>query len=101
MRWFLLCLGVVAGAFLLGRATSTDLAWAQTIRHVYTGRVGDVLRVPAAATRCIVSKEGGAPNLICAHTPRWRYQVVFYRENLFVFRNGYPDNPVFSARAKP
>jgi len=26
---------------------------------------------------------------------------VFYRDDLFVYRNGQPDNPVFSARAKP
>jgi len=36
--------------------------------------------------------------VICTHTPRARYSVVFFKDNLFVYRNGNPDNPVFSAR---
>jgi hypothetical protein len=66
--------------------------------RVYTGRVGDVFRVPATATRCTVSREAGAADLICEHTPRTRYSVVFFKDNLFVYRNGNPDSPVFSAR---
>jgi hypothetical protein len=66
--------------------------------RVFTGRVGDVLRVPAAATGCTVSREAEATNLICEHAPRGRYSVVFFKDNLFVYRNGNPDNPVFSAR---
>jgi hypothetical protein len=66
--------------------------------RVYTGRVGDVFRAPAVSTRCTVNREAGAANLICAHAPRGRYSVVFFKDNLFVYRNGNPDNPVFSAR---
>jgi|SRR6266511_5570380 len=32
---------------------------------------------------------------------RARYEVVFCKNNLFVYRYGHPDNPVFSARGKP
>lgn len=94
---------LMAAAFLVGHATSPSVASAKTSAHVYTGRFGDVFRVPAAATRCLVSAEAGAANVHCAHMPiaRARYEVVFYKNNLFVYRYGHPDNPVFSARGKP
>ena len=94
---------LIAGAFVLGRATAPGTAPAATNSRVFTGRAGDVFRVPAAATRCAVSQEGGSANTICRHTPlaRARYSVVFYRDNLFVYRNGRPENPVFSARGRP
>jgi hypothetical protein len=61
MRLFVPCLPIaIAAAFMLGRATSPDDASAtMAARHVYTGRQGDVFRVPAAATRCVVSREEG------------------------------------------
>lgn len=94
---------LIAAAFLVGRATSPGDASAKTSGRVYTGRFGDVFRVPAATTRCLVSAEAGAANVHCAHIPiaRARYEVVFYKNNLFVYRTGHPDNPVFSARGKP
>jgi hypothetical protein len=91
----------VAAAFLLGRATSPGAISAATRDHVYTGRMGDVFRVPAAKTRCLVSQEGGAADVVCRHVPRARYTVVFFAKNLFVYRSGRPDNPVFSAHGKP
>jgi hypothetical protein len=93
----------IAAAFLLGRATAPGAAPAAPTARVFTGRAGDAFRVPASATRCVVSQEGGAANTICRHTPlsRARYSVVFYRDNLFVYRNGRPDNPVFSAKGRP
>ncbi|HTE83954.1 MAG TPA: hypothetical protein VK821_04415 [Dehalococcoidia bacterium] len=96
-------LPLLALAFIAGRTTSLGTASATTASHIYTGRIGDSFRVPAAATRCVASTEGGAADLICAHTPvaLARYEVVFYKDNLFVFRNGNPDKPVFSARGKP
>ena len=96
-------LPLLALAFVAGRTTSVDTASARTASHIYTGTIGDTFRVPAAATRCLVSTEGGAPDVICAHTPvsRARYDIVFYKNNLFVFRNGNPDKPVFSARGRP
>ena len=71
--------------------------------HVYTGRLYDVFRVPGAALRCEVSHEAGAPNVSCGHVPysHARYQVVFHRDNILVYRLGHPDNPVWSARGKP
>jgi hypothetical protein len=104
MRISLLVLALVAAAaFVIGRASSPGAAPAATDSHVYSGQVGDVFRVPAAATHCLVSHEAGAVNTICRHTPlsRARYSVVFYRDNLLVYRNGNPDNVVFSAKGRP
>ena len=95
------CIVGVSAGFALGRATSTNSAAAAGTRHVYSVQAGDVVRVPAAAARCTASREAGATNLICAHTPKALYSVVFFKDNLFVYRNGNPDNPVFSARGRP
>ena len=96
MRVFLLAAtAALAAAFMLGRATAT------TTRHVWIGHQGDVLRVPAAATRCAVSGEGGFPDLFCTRIPRGRYQVVFFSDTIQVWRYGRPDKPAFSARWKP
>jgi hypothetical protein len=70
----------------------------RTSPRVYTGRLGDVFRVPAAAAECRVFQEGGFPTLYCVHRPRARYQVYFYKDRLQVWRNGNPDGPVFSDR---
>ena len=88
---------VIAAAFLIGRATDPPAAPAAA------GRMGDVFRVPTAATQCVVSKEAGAPNVICRHLPtaEARYSVFFYRDKVLVYRNGRPDDPVFSAQGKP
>lgn len=92
---------LVAGAgFALGRATGGESVGATPSRRVFTGRQGDVLRVPAAAAQCVVSGEGGAPNLICAHTHNARYEVVFYADSLYLYRNGFPEDPIFVARAR-
>jgi hypothetical protein len=82
-------------AFVLGQATNPGASSAAADGHVYTGRLGDVFRVPGAAARCEVSQEAGAPNLICFHVPRARYSVVFFKDDLLVYRNGNPDKPVF------
>ena len=101
MRLSVLCVALaIAAAFLLGRATNLGNASATTSRHVYTGGQGDVFRVPAAATRCVVSQEGGFPNLVCDRIPRGRYTVVFYKDSFLVWRIGKED-PVFSARWQP
>jgi hypothetical protein len=62
-------------------------------RVFYTLRTGDVARAPLAATRCEASGEAGIPNLFCTRTPRGRYQVVFYKNDVLIFRVGDPDNP--------
>jgi hypothetical protein len=67
--------------------------------HAYVDRPGDVFKVPAIATRCVVSQEGGSANVVCAHIPRARHQVYFYKDRLQVWRTGSPGRgPVFSAR---
>jgi hypothetical protein len=37
----------------------------------------------------------------CAFKPKARFTVVFFNDNLFVYRNGNPDNPVFSTHGRP
>lgn len=72
----------------------THTALTATGRHVYTLRMGDVVRVPAAATRCEASAEAGIPNLFCTRTARGRYQVIFYKDGVYVWRLALgPDGP--------
>ena len=92
---------LIPAAFMLGRATNPTAASARTEAHVYTLRQNDVVRAPAAATRCTAGAEGGAKNLLCTRSPAGRYQVVFYRDSILVWKNGNPDKPVFSARWQP
>lgn len=67
--------------------------------HVYVGHQGDVFKVPATATRCVVSQEGGFTNIVCTHMPRGRHQVYFYKDRIQVWRSGKPgQGPIFSAR---
>jgi len=82
----------VAAAFVLGHAS------ASTRGHVYTGRPGDTFAVPAAATRCTVTTEARAVELLCRHEPTPRYSVVYFSDGLYVYRNGKPDNPVFATK---
>jgi hypothetical protein len=104
VRWLILCLPIaLAAAFLLGHATNPPVAVGAPATHVYTGRLNDVFRVPGAATRCEVGMEAGSVNVSCEHTPyaRARHEVVFYSNNILVYRLGNPDNPVWSARGRP
>jgi hypothetical protein len=98
---FLLVPVALLAAFFVGRATKHGGAATPEVHpHVYTGRTGDVLRAPAAATRCLVSGEGGFPDLFCTRIPRGRYQVVFFEDTVQVYRIGNT-TPVFSARWRP
>jgi hypothetical protein len=90
----------LGAGFLLGRETA-DSPSAVERDPVFVARAGDVVRAPAAATRCVAGQEGGTPNLLCARTPRGRHQVVFYSDRVFVFRVGDPDTPAFVAPWSP
>ncbi len=101
VRWLLVVLLVllIPAAFVVGRETNpsttgtpSPLGEATPILE-YTMSEGDVARVPAAATRCEASREGGIPNLRCRRDPEGRYQVVFYEDTVYVFRVGDPDTP--------
>jgi hypothetical protein len=89
---------LIAAAFIVGRATGPDTASASALARVYTGRQGDVFRVPSAATRCMVTSEAGSPRLYCSRIGGGRYTVDFFRSSVLVWRNGNPDAPAFSAR---
>jgi hypothetical protein len=87
--------GAFAAGFLAGGGG--DAAASEAAR-TYTGRRGDVFRVPTIGVRCVAAQEGGSPNLLCRYAPRGRYDVVFFREILYVYRRGAPDDPVFVGR---
>jgi hypothetical protein len=91
---------LLAGAFMAGRMTGPDTGSASAFAHVYTGRAGDVFRVPSAATRCLVTQEGGFPRLYCSRIGGGRYTVDFFSTSVLVWRNGNTNSPAFSARWK-
>jgi hypothetical protein len=104
VRLLLLCVAVaLAAAFVAGRATNPPAAVGASATHVYTGRLYDVFRVPGAAIRCEVNAEARSLKLSCEHTPfsHARHEVVFYSDNILVYRLGNPDKPVWSARGGP
>jgi hypothetical protein len=67
MRLAVACLFpvLVAAAFMAGRVTGPDTA-AASASAIYTGRQGDVFRVPSTATRCLVTVEGAFPRSFAA-----------------------------------
>jgi hypothetical protein len=81
--------------------TGGALGASRSSQHVYVARPGDVLSVPGSKARCAVGRELTAVRLVCRHTPAARYSVVFYSDNLVVYRNGNPARIVFSARGRP
>jgi hypothetical protein len=48
--------------------------------------MGDVVDVPQAATRCVASAEGGSPNFFCERNPAGRYEVVFYKDSVLIWK---------------
>jgi hypothetical protein len=91
---------VFAVAFVGGRVTAADTAVASPTARVYTGRLGDVFRVPSASTRCLVTVEGAFPRLFCSWIGGGRYTVDFFTSSILVWRNGNPDAPI-SFRWRP
>jgi hypothetical protein len=72
-------------------------------RRIFTVRQGDVIRVPATATRCVASSEGGFPNLFCSRTRRGRYEVVFFEDEVQLYdlaRHGEPMAATFVVPAE-
>ncbi len=82
MRAIVAFLGLllVPAAFVLGRLTSPEEHAGRVIR------MGDVVEVPQAATRCVASAEGGHPNFFCERDPAGRYEVVFYKDSVLVWK---------------
>jgi hypothetical protein len=88
----------IAGAFAAGLLTAGGGDAASEQARTSTGRRGDVFRVPAIGVRCVVSQEGGSTNLHCGYSPSGRYEAVFFKQSLYVYRRGLPDDPVFVGR---
>jgi hypothetical protein len=94
----LAALAATAGtAFVGGQLTSTRPADASAT-HAYVLRKGDKITMPAINQACVVSGEGGAPDLFCARSQRPHHQVVFFRDSILVWKVGNPDKPAWSGR---
>lgn len=91
----------LVGSFFAGRMSGPAPAAAARNGKVLTAKQGDTIRIPGIATRCVLSQEAGAPDMLCEHSPRGRFELVVIKSRLFVYRNGDPDHPRFSARWKP
>ena len=101
MRGLFFVPAALAGAFFLGRDTSPEVATASAGARVIAVRQGDVVRVPAGATECVVSGEADVTDFFCERKPRGRYHVVLYADWIRVWRVGNPDTPAFARRWKP
>jgi hypothetical protein len=95
-------LGVLLlGAGLIGRVTTSGHAASarDSAHHTFYPVLGDRVVVRSAQVSCKVEAgEVGKPTLFCQHSPAPHYQVVFYRDALFVWKIGNPDKPAFHAR---
>lgn len=103
--------GVVASTFTVAGAV-VALLFATPMLHAAPAkqqqkerliliRLGDRITYPAANVTCTASAEGGDPTLICHRKGSHKYSVYFYRNNLFVYQQGHPDDPVFAANGHP
>ncbi len=89
-RLVLLCaLGALAGGALVW-TIEDELRGERPVLNA-----GEVVSYPGAGVRCEATQEGGAPSFLCRGT---RLDVVLFDDELFVYRSGEPDRPVFSAR---
>ena len=86
-----------ATSFVGGQFAGTRPADASTT-HAYVLRKGDKITIPSIHEACVVSGEGGAPDLFCARSQRPHHHVVFFRDSILVWKVGNPDKPVWSGK---
>lgn len=71
--------------------------------RVYTLSQGDRVRMPAVATECLATQEGGFPRLHCSRTSRGRYQVDIFADTVHLYDleapNAEPMLPTYSVPA--
>jgi hypothetical protein len=91
----------VGGAFFLGRMSHPTSAIAARSGKVVTVAQGDTIRIPGVHTRCLVSEEARIPELICNHSPRGKFELALFHNELLVYRYGNPDKVAYSAPWKP
>jgi len=89
---------VTAGAAFLGGQLASIRPANASATHRYVLRKGDKITIPAIDQVCIVSGEGGAPDLFCARSRRPHHQIVFFRDSILAWKVGNPDQPVWSGR---
>jgi hypothetical protein len=90
-------IAVAAVAFVGGALVGLPGARASATR-VYTLRAGDRVLVPAIDQTCVLSGEGGRPDLFCARTAKPRHEVTIFRDSILVWRVGNPDHPAWSGK---
>lgn len=83
-----------AGALSVTRADATS---STSTGHVYWLQKGDTAVFAGARVKCTAFVEGGAPELYCRKSAGGpKHQVSFFRNRIFVYVNGQPDDPVWS-----
>jgi hypothetical protein len=87
-----LCTAALAGAFVLGQLSGPRRAQAASSRF-FVLHVGDRVAIPVIGQRCSVEVEGGFPDLFCQRIRNAHHQVVFFRDEILVYRIGDPDRP--------
>ena len=93
----LVVIAVAATAFVLGATIGLPAARASAT-HVYTLRADDKVRIPTIQQTCVLSAEGGSPDLFCARSSGPRHQVTIFRNNILIWKVGNPDRPVWSGK---
>jgi len=90
---------LIAGAVAFALGTMIGLPGARaSAAHVYTLRAGDRVRVPTIQQTCVLTAEGGAPELLCERTSRPRHEVAIFRDNILVWKVGNPDRAAWSGK---
>ena len=90
-------IAVATTAFVLGAMTGLPAARASAT-HVYTLRAGDRVKIPTIQQTCVLSAEGGSPDLFCARASNPHHQVTIFRDNILVWKVGNPDRPAWSGK---
>lgn len=60
-----------------------------------TLRVGDKVVVPTVGQTCKVEVEVDAPEFLCSRRLGWHHQVVFFSNQISVYKVGKPDKTVW------
>ena len=90
-------IAIAATAFAVGTMIGLPGARASA-NHVYTLRAGDKVKIPTIQQMCVLSAEGGSPDLFCARPSNPRHEVTIFRDNILIWKVGNPDRPAWSGK---
>lgn len=90
-------IAVAATAFAVGTMVGLPRAHAAAT-HIYRLRAGDKVKIPTIQQTCVLSAEGGAPELFCERPRNPRHQVTIFSDNILIWKVGNPDHPAWSGK---